>query len=84
MEGFWEDFEGQVGGRIASKIKENLMPAAEAEALELDFDDLEWRLARSCPRIEQASPIDWRSTESRSSRLRTRSNEHAQNMQNAT
>ena len=35
-------------------------------------------------RIEQASPIDRRSTKSRSSRLRTRSNEHAQNIQNAT
>ena len=35
-------------------------------------------------RIEQASPIDRRSTKSRSSRLRTRSNEHAQNTQNAT
>ena len=35
-------------------------------------------------RIEQASPIDRRSTKWRSSRLRTRSNEHAQNSQNAT
>ena len=34
-------------------------------------------------RIEQASPIDRRSTNSRSSRLRTRSNKHAQNTQNA-
>ena len=34
-------------------------------------------------RIEQASPIDRRSTKSRSSRLRTRLNEQAQGMQNA-
>ena len=54
---------------------------------EFDKIDLDLGLARSCPQggrqIEKASPIDRRSTKSRSSRLRKRSNEMTQGMQDA-